>query len=123
VRIILSNSIKKKEFGKAGPSEDDMRVLKRTAKIELCEVIKGAGLPEGAKLIKAYATAPSGAKRVLYMMASDNETLMLLFYRGKDDDLGVNMSAKNPVFKRDLPKRLDMLLYDLESGDYSEIHV
>ncbi len=117
--IIISNAIKKKEFAKGKISESDKAVLKRTARLELATAIKGKGLPKGAKIVKAYGTSASGAKRVVYMLTSDNEDFMLLFYRDKNDAIGKNITISNPAFKEEVSKHIDLLLADLESGNYS----
>ncbi len=117
--IVISNAIQKKEFGRGKISENDKAVLKRTARLELATPIKGEGLPKGAKIVKAYGTSASGAKRVVYMLTSDNKDFMLLFYRDKDDAIGKNITIANPAFKRELSKHIDLLLEDLESGKYS----
>lgn len=117
--IIISNAIKKKEFAKGKISESDKAVLKRTARLELATTIKGKGLPKGAKIVKAYGTSASGAKRVVYMLTSDNEDFMLLFYRDKNDAIGKNITISNPAFKEEVSKHIDLLLADLESGNYS----
>ncbi len=119
--IVISNAIEKKEFGKGKISENDKAVLKRTARLELAIPIKGEGLPKGAKIVKAYGTSASGAKRVVYMLTSDNEDFMLLFYRDKDDAIGKNITIANPTFKKELVKHIDLLLADLEAGKYSAL--
>ena len=98
--IIISNTIQKKELGKGKISESDKAVLKRTARLELVSPIKGEGLPKGAKIVKAYGTSISGAKRVVYMLTSDNEDFMLLFYRDKNDAIGKNITIANPVSRK-----------------------
>ena len=100
--IIISNTIQKKELGKGKISESDKAVLKRTARLELVSPIKGEGLPKGAKIVKAYGTSISGAKRVVYMLTSDNEDFMLLFYRDKNDAIGKNITIANPIFKKEI---------------------
>ena len=117
--IIISNTIQKKELGKGKISESDKAVLKRTARLELVSPIKGEGLPKGAKIVKAYGTSIGGAKRVVYMLTSDNEDFMLLFYRDKNDAIGKNITIANPIFKKEISKRIDLLLADLEDGKYS----
>lgn len=116
--IIISNSILKKEFGKAGIVNDDKAVLQRTARLELSTEIKGNGVPSGAKIVKAYGTSKSGAKRVVYMLTSDNNDFMLLFYRDKNDKIGKNITIANPEFKKAISKHIDLLIKDLLSGNF-----
>ena len=53
------------------------------------------------------------------MLTSDNEDFMLLFYRDKNDAIGKNITIANPIFKKEISKRIDLLLADLEDGKYS----
>lgn len=48
-----------------------------------CAPIKGEGLPKGSRLLEVYATSPDGARRNVHLLAVADDTLFLLFYRGK----------------------------------------
>jgi hypothetical protein len=91
VRVLLSARIRRREFGKSIPAED-LPVIARSARAALAVPIAAKGLPAGTRLLKAYATSPRGAKRVVYLLVLDGGDLFLLFYRGKDDPLGRNVS-------------------------------
>ena len=120
MRVILSRRILKREFGRS-ISTDDLSVLRRTAKIVLATPISGSGLPAGTRLLKAYGTARSGPKRVIYLFMVAGEDLFLLFYRGKNDPLGANASPKNPLFRAELHKYLALLEEDIRAGKFDII--
>ena len=113
--IIVSVHIREHEFGNAIPKEAQ-EVLRRTARVALTTPIAGKGLPPGTRLLKAYATSPGGARRVVYLLSVDDDTLFLLFYRDKDDQVGRNVSQKNPAFAMALTKHLALLREDIEAG-------
>jgi hypothetical protein len=119
--LIISESIRKREFKKGQISSEDLRVLLRSARVDLGVVIQGSQLPAGTHLIKAYATSSGGPRRIVYLLSVEDGDLFLLFYRDKKDPVGENISLKNPVFKRELHKHLDLLLADIKSERY-EIH-
>ncbi|MEI6278623.1 MAG: hypothetical protein WCQ16_04465 [Verrucomicrobiae bacterium] len=116
MKLLLSRRILKREFGRA-ISADDLFVLRRTAKVVLATPIAGPGLPAGTRLLKAYGTARSGPKRVIYLLAVAEGDLFLLFYRGKNDPIGANATAKNPAFRAELHKYLGLLELDIRSGE------
>ena len=58
----------------------------------------------------------SGPKRVIYLLMVDGEDLFLLFYRGKNDSIGVNASIKNPLFRKELHKYLALLEQDIREA-------
>ncbi len=118
--LIIGDSIRQLEFGEA-ISDSDRNVLVRAARIDLTTPIKGEGLPKGTKLLKAYATSPAGAKRIVFMLAVKEGDLFLLFYRDKDDVLGTNITIKNKAFKKQLGKHLDALLEDIEDGNFETL--
>jgi len=98
-----------------------LSVLRRTAKVVLATPIAGPGLPVGTRLLKAYGTSSSGPKRVIYLLAVAEGDLFLLFYRGKNDPLGSNASAKNPAFRAALHKHLALLEQDMRAGQIDKI--
>ena len=120
--LIVSRRILKREFGRS-ISPDDLSVLRRTARIVLATPISGPGLPPGTRLLKAYGTARSGPKRVIYLLSVADEDLFLLFYRGKNDPIGATASEKNPSFRRELEKSLSLLEQDILSGQIHSINI
>ena len=120
--LIIGNSIRRKEFGDNIPN-DDLEIVIRSAKAELATPIKGEGIPKGTRLLKAYATSPKGARRIVFLMEVEGGDLFLLFYRDKKDKIGANITIKNKSFKSQLWKHIDDLLFDIESGNFEVIEV
>ncbi|TSA34807.1 MAG: hypothetical protein D4R65_05635 [Verrucomicrobiaceae bacterium] len=120
MNLLVSRRILKREFGRA-ISSDDLSVLRRTAKVALATSLAGSGLPAGTRLLKAYGTARSGPKRVIYLLVVKEGDLFLLFYRGKNDPLGANATAKNPAFRVELHKYLALLEQDIRAGELDTI--
>lgn len=118
--LVVSHQIRQKEFGAKIPA-DDLAALLRSARVALATPIAGKGLPPGTRLIKGYATTPKGPRRVVYLLAMDDGTLFLLFYRGKNDSVGENISPKNPAFTKQLEKHLAFLHDDLTAGKFDVI--
>jgi hypothetical protein len=118
--LIIGNSIRKKEFGEIIPN-DDLEIIIRSAKVELATPIKGEGIPKGTRLLKAYATSSTGARRIVFLVEVEEGDLFLLFYRDKKDKIGANITIKNKTFKSQLWKHMDGLLSDIESGDFETI--
>lgn len=102
-------------------SSEDEALLRRTARLLLVIPIKGESLPAGTRLVKAYGTSSGGARRVVYLLASGDGDFLLLFCRSKNDEIGKNITIKNPVFRKALQKHLAMLKTDLKSGKYKVI--
>jgi len=115
--LIIAEGIRRREFGGDIPAED-IDVLLRSARIALSTPIKGEGLPKGTRLLKAYATSARGPRRIVYLLAVAvaKEDLFLLFYRGKTDEIGKNISLANPAFRRQLNRHLDILINDIVAG-------
>lgn len=90
----------------------------RSARIALTTPLTGKGLPAGTRLLKAYATSARGPRRIVYLLAVADGTLFLLFYRDKNDELGANLSPKNPVFAGQLKKHLALLKADIVAGHF-----
>ncbi len=118
--IVVSHKIRKKEFGESIP-DDARNVIMRSARVALATPITGKGLPPGTRLLKTYATSPSGHRRVVFLLAVSNGVLFLLFYRDKKDAVGVNLSPKNPAFNAQLKKYLPLLKADIDSGEFDLI--
>lgn len=118
MRLVLSHSICRKEFAQSEVPDIHVEPLKRSLKIELATPIKGEDLPPGSRLLKIYGTSPQGARRIVHLLATADETLFLLFYRDKKDPAGANVTIKNPAFRKQLHKHLDLLQKDLVSGAF-----
>ncbi len=120
--IVVSHRIREKEFGATIP-EDAREALRRSARIALTTPLPGKGLPLGTRLLKAYATSARGPRRIVYLLAVEDGTLFLLFYRDKNDDIGANITPKNPAFANQLKKHLVLLKTDIEAGHFDVLAV
>jgi len=117
MRLVLSKSICMLEFGQEFVPTPDFEPLLRTLEPSLTVPIKGEGLPKGSRLLKAYVTTPKGPRRAVHLLAVADGTLFLLFYRDKNDSVGRNITIKNPAFRRQLHRHLDLLTQDLREGN------
>jgi hypothetical protein len=113
--LVIAEGIRHREFGGEIPPLD-LDVLKRSARASLAIPIKGECLPKGTRLLKAYATSTKGPRRIVYLLNVSGGDLFLLFYRGKNDEIGKNITLANEVFRKRLGKHLDLLLSDIEAG-------
>jgi hypothetical protein len=118
--LVVSRQIRQAEFGAKIPPAD-LAALLRSTRVALATRIAAKGTPRGTRLLKGYATTPRGPRRVVYLLAVEDGTLFLLFYRGKNDPVGENISPKNPVFTRQLEKHLDLLQADLSGKKFDVI--
>jgi hypothetical protein len=120
--IVISQRIRSREFGPS-ISAQEREVLIGAARVALATPIAGKGLPKGTRLLKAYATSPGGPRRIVYLLAVGEGDLFLLFYRSKNDAVGVNISSKNEAFKAQLKKHLQLLREDIEANHIELIEV
>jgi hypothetical protein len=120
VALYIAERIRKREFGR-GISAADKESLLAGARVCLGATIASHGLPKGTRLLKAYATTKQGPRRILYLLVVQEKDLFVLFHRTKQDDVGANMSPKNPAFSSALTKHLDLLRDDLAAGRIEEI--
>jgi hypothetical protein len=118
--LIIGDSIRQKEFGAEIP-EPDREVIIRSARVDLTTAIKGDQLPKGTRLLKAYATSPNGARRIVFLLEVEGGDLFLLFYRNKKDAVGASMTIQNKAFKTQLDKHLNSLRDDLDSGNFEVV--
>lgn len=118
MRLVLSKSICEAEFGKSSVPALHVPPLKRSCASELAVPIKGEGLPKGSRLLKVYATSSDGARRIVHLLSSADDTLFLLFYRDKKDAVGANITIKNKAFRQQLHKHLELLQNDLQEGAF-----
>ena len=118
--LFIAERIRKREFGREIASADKEALL-AGARVCLTASIAGHGLPKGTRLLKAYATTKQGPRRILYLLVVQQRDLFVVFYRTKGDDVGTNMSPRNPAFSSALTKHLDLLRDDLAAGRIEEI--
>jgi hypothetical protein len=115
--VVVSHQIRAVEFGAKIPA-DALKALIRAARVALTTPIASKGLPPKTRLLKGYATSAQGPRRIVYLLAVEDGTLFLLFYRSKNDAVGENVSPKNPAFAKQLEKHLDFLLTDLAAKKF-----
>jgi hypothetical protein len=120
VALFIAERVRKREFGRE-ISSGDKKTLLEGAHVCLAVNIAGHGLAKGTRLLKAYATTKRGPRRIFYLLVVQENDLFVLFYRTKQDDVGANMSPKNPAFSKALAKHLDLLRDDLAAGRLEEI--
>ena len=118
--LFIAERIRKREFGREIASADKEALL-AGARVCLTASIAGHGLPKGTRLLKSYATTKQGPRRILYLLVVQQRDLFVVFYRTKGDDVGANMSPRNPAFSSALTKHLDLLRDDLAAGRIEEI--
>ena len=62
-----------------------------------------------------------GPQRIVYLLAVEDGDMLLLFYRGKNDPVGRNVSIANPAFRSMLDKYLVLLEADILDGNIEEL--
>lgn len=116
--VVIAESIRRKEFGHGQIARSDLETILRSYGEGIYVTIKGDSLPKKSRLIKLYATTIEGARRLVFLVDVETTTGFLLFYRSKNDSVGKNISIKNPEFKRQLLRYLDLLHSDITVGRY-----
>lgn len=116
MKVVISDSIQKKEFRQGKIPERDLEVILRGYSEGIYIPIKGESLPKGSRLVKLYVTTIQGAHRVVFLVDVETGTGFFLFYRSKNDVLGKNISIKNPAFKKRLIQYLGLLSADIAAG-------
>lgn len=114
--VIISHSIKRKEFKKGVISKDDLEKILEGFREGIFSVIKSKNLPKGTRLIKVYSTTIAGARRIVYLVDVLTQDAFFLFYRSKKDKIGKNITIDNPEFKKTLYKYLSLLDVDIDRG-------
>jgi hypothetical protein len=126
IDIIVPFSVRKKElFGTV--SDEAKKIFEKIKeKPGLATVIAAKGLPDRTTLHKVYATAPGGARRLLFFCRHTRVTTaespqvperwVLVFYRNKGDPVGDNMSSKNASFVSQLERNMTRALRDLTAS-------
>ncbi len=94
-----------------------MEVILRSCKKDIYDPISG-DIPSATQLIKVYATSKTGAKRIVFLLEMETGDRFFLFYRDKDDEIGENVTIKNPLFKKTLENYLDILEEDMNDDAF-----
>lgn len=111
MKIIFPKTISKKE----NIENEKMEIIKAVLK-GIFVVIKGISLPKYSNLIKIYTTTVAGARRIVFLADMSTGENVFLFYRSKNDEIGKNISVKNPKFKNELIKYLRILDKDIDAN-------
>lgn len=114
--VVIAHSIRRKEFKQGKISPMDLEIILGSYAEGIMVSIKGEALPKGSRLVKLYVTTIAGARRIVFLVDVETGTGFLLFYRGKNDTIGKNITIKNPVFRKRLLQYLDLLQSDLVTG-------
>ena len=113
MKVVIAANIQKKEFRRGQIPKEDLAIILHGYAKGIFTLIKGESLPKGSRLIKLYVTTVGGAKRIVFLVDVQTNTGFFLFYRGKNDEVGKNISIKNPIFKKLLLHYLDLLQKDI----------
>jgi hypothetical protein len=116
MNIVITESIRKREFGRQSLGDGILKVIIRAYTKGKRVAIKGINLPFHTRLTKVYATTIDGARRIVFLIDCETQDAFLLFYRGKNDRIGKNVSLKNVDFQKGLSKYLLLLERDLQNG-------
>ena len=118
--IITTRRIKQRELRDFEGAETKAIFTKLKQTQATAVLLSAPGLPPGSTLHKVYATSSGGARRLLFFCrhqaATATERWVLLFYRRKGDEIGDNMSAKNPLFTPALLKNLQLAVDDIANS-------
>ncbi|MEK7563254.1 MAG: hypothetical protein AAB544_02570 [Patescibacteria group bacterium] len=114
--VVIAHSIRRKEFRRGEIRPRDLEILLTSYAEGIAVPIKGEALPKGSRLVKLYVTTVEGARRIVFLVDVETGTGFFLFYRGKSDIIGKNISIKNPSFRKRLLQYLDLLQSDIAAG-------
>lgn len=117
MKLIIPDSIRKRE-------QDciSIEILKKVAKKVLCGLSINIASPlEEFSLQKIKITTPKGALRAVFLVKKSSQKAVLVMIRKKNDkQIGQNMATVNKKFEKLLIRYLEMILADLETGNYTE---
>lgn len=114
--VVIAHSIRRKEFKQGNISPIDLETILGSYAEGIMVPIKGEALPKGSRLVKLYVTTIAGARRIVFLVDVETSTGFFLFYRGKNDTIGKNITIKNPAFRKRLLQYLDLLQADIAVG-------
>lgn len=114
--VVIAHSIRRKEFKQGKISPADLETILESFAEGIMVPIKGESLPKGSRLVKLYVTTIAGARRIVFLVDVETGTGFFLFYRGKNDAIGKNITIKNPAFRKRLLQYLDLLQSDIAVG-------
>lgn len=100
--VVIAHSIRRKEFKRGEIVSEDLETILGAFEEGIVVPIKGEALPKASRLVKLYVTTVAGARRIVFLVDVETGTGFFLFYRGKNDSIGKNISIKNPAFRKRL---------------------
>lgn len=114
--IVIAHSIRRREFKQGKIPPRDLEIILSSYAEGIMVPIKGEALPKGSRLVKLYVTTIAGARRIVFLVDVETSIGFFLFYRGKNDIIGKNITIKNPAFRKRLLQYLDLLQSDIANG-------
>lgn len=117
--VIIAHSIQRREFKHGNIPPIDLETILHAYAKGIAVPIKGTSLPKGSRLVKLYVTTAEGARRIVFLVDVESGTGFLLFYRGKNDAIGRNITIKKSLFKKRLLRYLDLLQSDIAAGAFT----
>jgi hypothetical protein len=117
--VVIAHSIQRKEFKRGEIPASDLETILGGYSKGIAVPIKGEALPKGSRLIKLYSTTVGGARRIVFLVDVETDTGFFLFYRGKNDSIGKNITIQNPAFRKRLLHYLDLLHADIDMGNFT----
>ncbi|MDP4007571.1 MAG: hypothetical protein Q8P68_00080 [Candidatus Peregrinibacteria bacterium] len=113
MKVVFSKTLLKKE----NVEKHKEKIVKAYAK-GIFTIIKGKDLPRDSQLVKIYTTTISGVGRLVFLIQTKTDDGFFLFFRSKNDEIGQNISIKNPKFRSQLRKYLQILKEDIKKKNY-----
>jgi hypothetical protein len=105
----------------------DLEILKVAARKSLQGLgnnIKNSFKIPATVLSKIYLTGTTSAGRAIFLLKiGEEKSVLVMIKTKKDKQVGVNMTIKNPKFRKILDKNLISIIEDLERGNYCEYDI
>ena len=121
MKLVITDGIRKSELLKNHFSLNDIKVVAKKSLTGLGITIKSTFKIPATCLSKVYITSSKGAARVVFLLKMGEEKAVLVVLRMKQDKLiGSNISVSNPAFQKLLDKNLNIIISDLEFGNFTE---
>ncbi len=118
MKVVFSHTLSKKE--NIGKHKE--KIVRAYAK-GIFTIIKGKDLPKDSQLAKIYTTTINGVGRLLFLTQTKSSDGFFLFFRTKNDSIGQNITIKNPQFRIQLRKYLQILREDIKEKNYEVYNV
>lgn len=126
MKLVITSSIKKVEFEplrKVFPLET-VKVAAKKGLEGLGDNIKSSIKIPNTILKKIYLTSAGGAGRAVFLLQISSQKSVLVMIKAKNDkQIGANMTVANFKFKKALDKNLNLILIDLNKGNFEEYEI